>query len=269
VARFALDAPVLPLITEAVPVAEAFRSGLLTHYKRVVRRRLDLPREAGPATHPELCSPTLSGKVGGEMIAGSHDHAYYLPTDEDGDGRIDHVTLIAEGGLDEDEVKALDVYRKLPLGEGELRLQLVGLGDAEAFRCPLFERSAVWESATPFVVNRHVKPRGRKRDPVECHGLHGRREFALRVLKEELDRLRQRRPELPPAEAVALSVQPRIGRGTGFRPLEFRRGRNRPGDDGMARATLGVRLRFSEPVAGPLCLGYAAHFGLGLFLPPG
>ncbi len=27
----------------------------------------------------------------------------------------------------------------------------------------------------------------------------------------------------------------------------------------------GLRLTFAEPVSGPLCLGYAAHFGLGVF----
>jgi CRISPR-associated protein Csb2 len=27
-----------------------------------------------------------------------------------------------------------------------------------------------------------------------------------------------------------------------------------------------VRLTFSEPVQGPICLGYGGHFGLGLFL---
>jgi len=27
----------------------------------------------------------------------------------------------------------------------------------------------------------------------------------------------------------------------------------------------GLVLRFEEPVAGPLCLGYASHFGLGMF----
>jgi CRISPR-associated protein Csb2 len=27
-----------------------------------------------------------------------------------------------------------------------------------------------------------------------------------------------------------------------------------------------LRLRFAEPIRGPLSLGYAAHFGLGLFV---
>jgi CRISPR-associated protein Csb2 len=28
-----------------------------------------------------------------------------------------------------------------------------------------------------------------------------------------------------------------------------------------------VRLRFAEPVAGPIALGYASHFGMGVLVP--
>jgi CRISPR-associated protein Csb2 len=51
------------------------------------------------------------------------------------------------------------------------------------------------------------------------------------------------------------------------RPIEFRRGRSRAGDDGYGRAFGAYRLTFSAPIAGPLCLGYACHYGLGLYLP--
>ena len=58
-----------------------------------------------------------------------------------------------------------------------------------------------------------------------------------------------------------------MGRTRSFRPLPFRRGRRKPGDDGANRATAAFRLEFDRDVAGPLCLGHASHFGLGLFLP--
>ncbi len=266
VARFSLDAPVLPLVTQTVVVAEAFRTGLLRSYQAVVRRRLGLPREATRKTHAQLRSRTLSGKEGSRMVRGSHDHAYYLPADEDGDGRIDHVSVVAAGGLSADEVAALDRQRRLPLGEAELRMLLVGLGHQEDFRCPLFGPARVWESATPFVVTRHVKSRGQKKDPPECHGPEGRKPFAVRVLREELVRLRSRCPDVPSAADVGIDLLERIGRGVVFRPLEFHRSRDRHGADGMQRATIGVRLTFPHEVCGPLCLGYAAHFGLGLFL---
>jgi hypothetical protein len=65
--------------------------------RAVVRRRLGLPDDTKWQTHPEMRSQTFSGKDGGGKIEGSHDHAYFLPTDEDYDGRIDHLTLVASG----------------------------------------------------------------------------------------------------------------------------------------------------------------------------
>jgi CRISPR-associated protein Csb2 len=35
----------------------------------------------------------------------------------------------------------------------------------------------------------------------------------------------------------------------------------------MRRAMAAVELTFPAEVSGPICVGYAAHFGLGLFLP--
>jgi hypothetical protein len=43
--------------------------------------------------------------------ARSHDHAFYLPSDEDGDGRIDHVTIYAAGKFSRDDLSALDRSR--------------------------------------------------------------------------------------------------------------------------------------------------------------
>lgn len=35
-----------------------------------------------------------------------------------------------------------------------------------------------------------------------------------------------------------------------------------------ARTAFGFELRFEQPVAGPICLGYGSHFGLGRFVVP-
>ena len=40
----------------------------------------------------------LSGKdAAGKPLKGHH-HAFYVPTDEDGDGRLDHLTVWTPGG---------------------------------------------------------------------------------------------------------------------------------------------------------------------------
>ncbi|MFO0843665.1 MAG: type I-U CRISPR-associated protein Csb2 [Gemmataceae bacterium] len=269
VARFLLDGPVLPLMTETVAVAELVRSAVLGRFKQVIRRKLGLPTDATPRTHPDLESLTLSGKHNGQMIRDSlQTHAYYLPTDEAGDGRLTHLTVLAEAGFNPDEVAALNSLRKLRVGETECRLQLVGLGVPGDFRSKLFGPSRVWEAATPFVVTRHLKVRGRKKDPPECRGAGGRDEFVRRVLVEEIQRWVERWPTpvaLP--EAKGLKVIRAAG-GREVHALEFRRTRERKrGDDGYRRAAGAFRLEFKESVAGPICIGHLSHFGLGLFLP--
>jgi CRISPR-associated protein Csb2 len=46
------------------------------------------------------------------------------------------------------------------------------------------------------------------------------------------------------------------------------RRRNHGGVSPFADIGIGLRLTFSEPLYGPLMLGYASHYGLGLFRWP-
>ena len=235
-------------------------------YQRILHRRKY--KTTAKPYEERFFSRIFSGKDEDREHLKSHDHAFFLPTAENAAGRIDHLTVYAEGGFGPDEVAALDAFRQLRFGDGDgLRLMLVGLGRPADFRCSLFESARTWESATPFVVSRHVKKRGQKKDPPECHGLQGRPAFAARVLHEELERLRQRRPELAAAGAIHVAGLEQIGGGVKFRPLAFRRARGKAGDDGMRRQTAAFAVTFPCEVAGPICLGHAMHFGLGLFLP--
>src|SRR5581483_1457358 len=165
-ARFALVGPVLPLVTDTLPLAEVARSAIMGKFQRWLHRR-----KYGVSDKPyrELFrSAVLSGKdVSGERLL-NHGHAYYVPADEDGDGRIDHVTVFANDGFGPDEIAALHSVRSVPFGQGEgLRLLLVGLGHLGDFTAAMFQRSACWQSATPFLVSRYFKKRGRKKDPAE------------------------------------------------------------------------------------------------------
>jgi CRISPR-associated protein Csb2 len=258
VARFLLDGAVLPPVTDTLSVAEAFRRALLGRYQRLCHCR-----KYGQADKPyrELFrSPVLAGKDAEGQILRDHRHAYYLPTAEGSDLRwLTHVTDAAAAGFDADEVAALNAVRALPPADDEpqVRVQLVGLGDRHDFRAPLLAEATEWRSATPFLVTRYPKRRGRKRDRPEDYASPA--DFLLHIVRQEL----QRRPHLATAEIVA---EEGIGPGR-LRPLEFRRFRGKPGDDGGRRPAGGFRIRFAAPVAGPLCLGHACHFGLGLFLP--
>ncbi len=261
-ARFTLHAPVLPLVTDTLPLAEAFRSALLRTYQRFLHRRRH--GTADPPYRERFFSPTLAGKdAGGQPLTG-HGHAYYLPTDEDGDGRIDHLTVVAGAGFTPDEVQALDRLRQVRHGDGEpLRLLLVGLGTERDVPSPLFAESAVWLSATPFLASRYPKVNGTKRDLPEHYA--DARTFAEHVLRQELDRLRARRPGLSPV--VAIESPEGLGAQRMLRPIQFQRFRQKAGDDGGRRPNGVFRIRFGGLVRGPLCLGHSCHFGLGLFLP--
>lgn len=265
VARFALDGKVLPLVQQTLSVAESFRRQLMGKYGRI--RENDQPVTLPQAGAVRFRSEAFSGKdASGQKLVDSHRHAYYLPSDEDDDGRVDHLTVVAEMGFDPDEVRALDRLRLLRLGDGDpLNLLLVSLDEAPPERGPLFKNSRCWVSATPFLSTRHPKRRGLKRDPAHMLGEVNRDAFLRVVLLEELERLRQRRPELP----TAIDVQPlpdhRIGVRK-LRPIQFRRFRQKAGDDGGRRPSGAFRILFPVPVAGPISLGHSSHFGLGMFV---
>ena len=260
VARFLLDGPVLPLVTDTLPVAEALRNALMSQFQRWCRRHLDLAEAFRRIDQPErFSSPTFAGKDLNGELRKDHCHAFYLPTADTDDGRwLSHVLVTARDGFGPGEVAALTGLRKLKRGEeDELCVQLVGLGTEGDFRTPLLDTSRSWISATPFVATRYPKLRGSKRDRPEDYA--SPRDFARHILQRELSR----RPELPPVEAIE-DVE-WIGRQQ-LRTLQFQRFRSKGDDDGGRRPAGAFRIAFRDPVPGPLCLGHSCHFGLGLFV---
>jgi CRISPR-associated protein Csb2 len=218
-----------------------------------------------PPNAERIVSKTFAGKdERGVPLRDDHTHAFYLPADEDRDGRLDHVTVYASpGGFSNHEVRAIDSLRWLKCGELDLSLLLVGLGrEAEFLHTRLIGTSTDWTSATPFIVTRHAKRRGQKRDPLEFFETpEGRVEFVKQVLREELERrgLLQAGTSIEPLDQTAER--------RALRSVQFRLTRSKPGDDGAARPRGLFRIRFPQPVKGPIALGHSCHFGLGLFLP--
>src|SRR5215210_1446890 len=88
VIRFALNSVVLPLVQDALPFAEQVRRAL-------IRNRVG-------TEHSEV----ITGKKADGVPLEGHAHAHYLPTDEDGDGRLDHVTVYAPRGFGPEDVAA-------------------------------------------------------------------------------------------------------------------------------------------------------------------
>jgi CRISPR-associated protein Csb2 len=288
VARFVLDVAEgrrpLPLVIETLPLAEEVRRELGRKYGRVVRGRSKGVEFA--QYDPRLFSPTFYGKDENGSPARSHQHAFYLPTDEDRDGRIDHITVFAAGRFSRDDILALDQLRSLSFGKqceaveersesGKRlithRLLLVGLDAEKPSSAAQFHSALVWESATPYIAFRHLKKSGKKRDGREFMPPEAMPEFMSHVFREDWSQ-RSDLKRLPRPEKVEYVRNPhdsleKVDLGWRYRCLQFHRGRNRRGDDGYSRPFGAFRLSFPEPVQGPISLGYACHFGMGAFRP--
>ncbi len=250
VVRYALDGTVLPLLTETVYVAEMARRYTQGTFGRLLRGE---------------SSPVLSGKAPDGTPLSGHGHTFFLPTDEDGDGRLDHLTLFAADGYAPDrELKAFDAFRKMHgPGGTELRLLLLGWGSIADFASvPLLARAQTWRSVTPYVPTRHYKRRGTKRDT------GGEANFLVSVLREDLNR----RGFPDPADIRILDRCQVRAHGSmapprrSFRWLQFRRERLTGGGRCGTHPGTGFTITFHQPVQGPLALGYGCHFGLGLFV---
>ena len=203
-------------------VAEQARKAVMARYGR---------------QHQGSVSAVFSGKdpVTGQPLSG-HRHGYFLPTDDDGDGALDHLTVFSRSAFDPAELRALEDLRVLYPGPGLPRP--IHLRWAPSPRRPeLLKASRVWATHTPFVPMRHSKPDGRES-----------------VQEQILLELRRRGLPVP----KSLTVKP-LAPGPDFFLL-----RSAPRTKPLFSW---AEIRFASSVEGPICLGAAAHYGMGLFTP--
>ena len=153
-------------------------------------------------------------------------------------------------------------------GNGRDPLQLVyqarGREDDFVGVSPLFGESKKWRSLTPYVLPRHVKFRGGRNENGRKRMVEGpvdqvKREATLRWGEE------RRLVGMPVINGPREPIDPmREGRSSGFRPIEFFRYRRGGSNGGGA---FSFELEFEESVSGPIAMGFACHYGLGLFVP--
>jgi CRISPR-associated protein Csb2 len=240
-ARFEIRSSVLPRITEAVTIGDRARDSMLKISDG---------------------HPTFSGRVarGDDQLRSGHQHAFFLPCDDDGDGRIDHLTVLAREGFDDDARRALSALRKLwGLGDHDLHLTLTALvrtddahelggvvGEASPLGLsPQLGPSHLWHSLTPFVPTRFIKYRG------------GVQVFSI---EDDVRRLLDSQGFPSPRSVTGLSADHSPAKIAWHR---FRRRRLKGSGASAGNAGYGLAIEFSEPVAGPIALGYGAHQGLG------
>ena len=254
VARFLLAGRPTPRTEDAVRIGELMRRAALAQFGW---RRDEAKDRWIPKAPWEISGRDSAGKP---LKDPAHTHAFWLPEDADGDGRIDHVSVFIAGGINDDIRAKLDRITRLwlapkqrsedidaePGSVKEWRLALEGFGRPPDFAggAGIFATSDRWRSVTPFLASGHLKASG---------------------YPGEVRRLLQRRGLDATDVEVTVLKAITVG-GTQRRAIHFHRFRSRGREvqPDAAGALLHVVLR--EPVSGPLAIGYGSHFGLGLFV---
>ncbi|MBI2376793.1 MAG: type I-U CRISPR-associated protein Cas5/Cas6 [Deltaproteobacteria bacterium] len=223
----------LPNLERALPQAELLHQALVSKLR-------------------DVWVPEITGTDDQRRPLRGHRHAHILALDLDADRHIDHLLVWAPDGLGAAAQAAVrEVRRTYAKRVADLTLAVAGSGSLGAFksiRDPLGQSlrgligpSNIWISRTPFVAPRFLKQRG-------TNTLEGQ------VLAELESR------GLPTARVELLDDRDDAGGRFRHFVLQRRRGAAPP-----QLTPFRIRLSFDAELRGPLCLGYASHFGLGSF----
>ena len=235
--------------------------GTLRPSIRDILRVGDMSRTACMSRYGKKKNGKTSAIFSGKDMQGhplkDHRHAYFLPTYETQNKEIDHLTIIAAGGFDKYELDVLFALKKLyRYNTMDVHLVFQGCGTPDNFSdIPILGKSQRWVSATPLILTRHVKYRGKGSDKhvVDSPDEQIRNEIKNRYGSEY---------EL---ENITIDENQTAIHNTNVKPIDFFQWRSH-GSVGN-RKSYKVQLEFKKPVKGPINLGYAAHFGLGMFVP--
>ena len=227
---------VLPLFSRSLPQAELLHRGLVSR--------------AGGGKRTDC--PVLTGQdADGTPLAG-HRHLHILPISLDEPGRVDHFLLWAPMGLDAQAQRAILGLRQTWTkgGDKPLFVTVAGMGSLDDLAATINQschrglgEATTWVSQTPFVPPRFLKKQGKNA-------------LVEQVQAELVSR------GFPTADHVDVMEREEWVEKNFHR---FVRGRRPPAKAPPQDCGIGLRLTFAKPVHGPICLGYASHFGLGLF----
>ena len=236
VLRYQIVGTVLPSVTESMPVGDFIRRVAMCKYGE---------------KNDGKTSGLISGKDGDGNSLKGHTHAFFIPTDEDDDRKLDHLTIVSEKQFDKEDFDALISMTQVRYKPKWFGLIYQGYGMKSDFsRVPILKRSRRWRSATPFVLNRHPKTK---------RGLDTDLDEAKKQILLELERrfgdMTSTKIEVHNSKSLMQS---------GLMPIQFKRWRKH-GILGIGAYQASVE--FDKPISGPLSLGHGAHFGLGLFVP--
>jgi CRISPR-associated protein Csb2 len=261
-ARFALDSKVLPRAQDTLPFCELVRRILISKRSKI-----------SDSDHSEL----IVGKTSDGTRLKGHRHAHIFATDEDNDGKLDHLTVALPfhaAGFSAHDVAAITSLRRIRWGtnEDEFRLNaiLIGTGETTQFikqgndpskkqesesgKSNFLHSARCWRSTTPFVLPRFAtRGGGKKARPRDEPIAQLKREAASRGLPEIVAYKTLERREF--------KTQRRA-------PISWREFKTRRLNGTTGYGTAGFEIEFAEEITCvPLALGFGCHFGLGLFEP--
>lgn len=251
VARFAVAGSGCPRLTEAVWIGEQMRTALLS------------------ISNGE---PVFAGKAeDGTQSRRSHMHTHFLIEAVAAASTITHVTLFARDGFLPRSLHAIAQLRSV-WSRDNLDLQFVPLGSGRPIdfggfdeahgETPILATARVWESRTPFVPPDHLHIRGAARHDPQLRKSQEAKELE-RMVRKELSRRDWLKEHAESVQVERIDGTDVGGKETTW--LKFRRER-RDGEGKKSNSNgYGFRLTFPSAVQGPIALGYACHFGLGLF----
>lgn len=227
---------VLPLLSRALPQAELLHRSFVSKV----------------GNGKQISCPVLTGKdANGKPLTG-HQHLHIIPLNLDArePGRLDHFLLWAPMGIDAQAQRAILALRKTWTkgGDKPLFVTVAGMGSLQDFQLlvgkSVLGPARVWESRTPFVPPRFVKKRG-------GNTVEGQVQSEITT-------------RLGVSAKVELLTRDQITQAHLHRFVRVRRAEGKaPPQD----CFYGLRVTFEAEVSGPLALGYASHFGLGIFVP--
>ena len=255
VARFLVAGRPLPRIEDAVKIGELMRRAALAKFGWKKNEAIE---RSVPRAPWEISGRDADGQP---LTDPEHLHAFWLPEDADSDGWIDHISVYIKNGINKkvrarlDQITRLWIAPKQRTSDDETqlaalkewRLALEGFGSPTNFAdsARIFGTATQWRSVTPFLATGHLKKSGYRGE-------------VLRLLKRRgLD-----------ADGVQVEGLKSIAvGGTKRRTLHFHRFRSRSGEKQPDTAGALLRIKFPQPITGPLAIGFGSHFGLGIFKP--
>lgn len=238
VIRYAVTGVIRPLIKDTVRIGDLARNACMSRYGK--KNDSDVSR-------------MFSGKDDKGKPLKGHIHASYLPTYEMQNRQIDHLTIFTPTGFNKKELEVLFSLKRLYRNNlADINLVFEGCGRLENFSdVEIFKKDHLWKSATPLILTRYIKNRksGSKEELVDS---------PKEQIMNEIENRYGKSYELKNVTVNEKKI-------SNLNTYDFFRWRSH-GSVGNGR-TYNVKLEFKNAVKGPITLGYASHFGLGMFVP--